>query len=476
MWSDYPITKYNGWVRKQEVSLFDYLDRDVRSLLQLRINGDGKDGREIQKDIHVLRDLDMLSDMKCESICIERWFPACIGRWWLSSVEDEQFRQVCLERVTEALRTNTSMDSVVLRDFNIDDAHTGEKLGSILEGKSLRYLNFESINFERKGGANFFRGFESGGVRVSIMHVVNCSGFADGVGRVLRQNIVIKCLHISGGQMEDAVVGEFAAGLRVASHLFWMKIESVYICMEGVVSMTEAFAEQVSITELSFDRVHFGDRGAEAVGRALRSNVRIKKLALKECRITNMGSVQLAYSLKLNNTLQELDLRGNRPGGLPCDSTHSETLQAMFAQKLVEAFAASTTLTKITLDTNWKGNVSARILAEGFGSVQRFIEGDEQWEQQLDLEIFQITSQLDELRRRHEGDASGPPPEYQKLDRQFHLRSEEKRHPPGKYGTCVMILPVSTTPSHQRIQRVILSANGIERITTDQVIEVFAKN
>jgi Ran GTPase-activating protein (RanGAP) involved in mRNA processing and transport len=140
------------------------------------------------------------------------------------------------------------------------------------------------------------------------------------IADALTNNDTLEELDISHAcnEMGCASIQIFGLALAANTSLKRMNIDSCEIGVLGARSIAAALEDNFVLEELSMNNNEIMCAGAEMLGEALSSNSSLKKLWVQGCEMgcENCDSGMLAFSvaLKLNNTLQELDMSDNNIG------------------------------------------------------------------------------------------------------------------------------------------------------------------
>lgn len=130
---------------------------------------------------------------------------------------------------------------------------------------------------------------------------------------------------------------------------------------EGCIALFSVLTKCPTLTELNLRGNRIGERGADAIAKALGERIPLKVLDLAGNGIRRWGAERIAESLN-ESSLEELDLTGNQiKDGVRTDGDKEITTGA---SKLAEALATNSSLTKLNLAANAIGAAGIKDLAE----------------------------------------------------------------------------------------------------------------
>ncbi|CAO3564071.1 unnamed protein product [Mortierella alpina] len=158
-------------------------------------------------------------------------------------------------------------------------------------------------------------------------------------------------LDLSRNSIGDKEAQALSEALKTNSTLTSLSFCSNSIGDKGAQALSEALKTNSTLTSLSFYSNSIGDKGAQALSEALKTNSTLTTLLLGDNSIGANGVQALSEALKTNSTLTYLGLGENSIG-------------ANGAQALSEAFRINSTLTTLNLYKNSIGDKGAQALFE----------------------------------------------------------------------------------------------------------------
>ncbi|GMF18823.1 unnamed protein product [Phytophthora lilii] len=136
---------------------------------------------------------------------------------------------------------------------------------------------------------------------------------ASAIAELLRTNTSLTTLTLSRNQIGDAGVEKLAAGLseNAGATLKELHVTDVGISGAGLDALAPLLATEscsLETLQLSFNAL---DKATSKFFGALATNKSVKKLQLKECKLTDEHVAAFAAALKQNTTLVEIDMSDN---------------------------------------------------------------------------------------------------------------------------------------------------------------------
>ncbi|RMX66126.1 hypothetical protein KXD40_008596 [Peronospora effusa] len=173
------------------------------------------------------------------------------------------------------------------------------------------------------------------------------------IAELLKTNKVLTTLTLSRNQIGDEGMEKLAKGLseNVESKVKELNVADVGISGAGLDHLEVLVANvncSLTTLQLSFNSL---TSATSAFFDALATNKSVKKLQLKECKLTDEHVAALASALKQNTTLTEIDLSDNELTPISCAS-------------LAEGLRDNKTLEILRLSNNKCGDDGAVLLAE----------------------------------------------------------------------------------------------------------------
>eukprot|EP00511_Aplanochytrium_stocchinoi_P002917 CAMPEP_0204843886 /NCGR_PEP_ID=MMETSP1346-20131115/48242_1 /ASSEMBLY_ACC=CAM_ASM_000771 /TAXON_ID=215587 /ORGANISM="Aplanochytrium stocchinoi, Strain GSBS06" /LENGTH=984 /DNA_ID=CAMNT_0051983107 /DNA_START=91 /DNA_END=3046 /DNA_ORIENTATION=+ len=169
--------------------------------------------------------------------------------------------------------------------------------GAVAIGDSLRYNKTLKILFLQWNGIG-----PQGGIAI---------------GDALRHNDTLTSLDLYDNQIRDEGASRIADALKINQSLQNLNLRWNNIKDEGASRIADALKINKSLQNLNLGSNEIGDNGAVAIGNAILKNKKcaLVTLHLRGNKIDARGAEKIAEVLKINNTLQELNLDDNDING-----------------------------------------------------------------------------------------------------------------------------------------------------------------
>jgi hypothetical protein len=153
---------------------------------------------------------------------------------------------------------------------------------------------------------------------------INRFDAADELANVIRVNKTIINLHLYGNYLGNKGVEAIGKALIENNTLRKLDISMNNIGSDGAIALAIGLESNNTLTELSLWNNNIGSDGAIALAKSLESNNTLTALYLDENNIGDTGFSKLAEALSRNNTLTTLRISGNKITILPIDLALNE--------------------------------------------------------------------------------------------------------------------------------------------------------
>ena len=197
---------------------------------------------------------------------------------------------------------------------------------------------------------------------------------AQTLGAFLKVNQTLQALDLENNEIGDKGAKALGAALKVNQSLQLLNLGNNEIGDTGVWALKTALKVNHTLQSLNLKHNQISNYGTEALGTALQINQSLQSLNLKDNLISNTGAQTIATALKINKTLQSLNL-GNVHisdtgalawGGSRKDNqslySHFDKIGNVGAQALGAALKVNQSLQKLNLSFNKIGDTGALAL------------------------------------------------------------------------------------------------------------------
>ena len=228
-----------------------------------------------------------------------------------------------LERITEALAANTSLESLTISMLFIYGTAESSLIKMFDTNMNLCHIYVDFL-FSVQGFYKLtvlFR--DKPFLKEKFIGEMKCDINGDEDALFLSDHQDMPELHDVGTMYALTDDGaRYIAGLLYHnfSQLCKLETDDCSITDVGAKTLADALHQNSTLTELCLNNNDIGDAGAKALADALHHNSTLKELHLEQNSIGDAGAVALAKALHHNSTLQRLQLHGNN--GIGREGTH----------------------------------------------------------------------------------------------------------------------------------------------------------
>ena len=220
---------------------------------------------------------------------------------------------VGLRAIAPALKTNTFITELDLRDNNIDE--DGMKLiaKTLSDNLFINHLDISMNNINNAGLEEFLKSLTT---NQHIKHLnMSQTGLkdrhADMISNFIKENATIKIFLLNRNEFSVAGGALIGNALAVNSTISHLDLSWNHIRYAGATAIGQALKLNSSLTTINIAWNGFADNGAEAIAKALFTNDTLQELDVSYNRISDKGSTVLADSLKVNKTIRVLKMNWN---------------------------------------------------------------------------------------------------------------------------------------------------------------------
>ena len=255
--------------------------------------------------------------------------------------------------LAEAMKVNTTLTQLVLRQNNIGDAGAASLAEAMKVNTTLTQLDLLGNNIGDAGATSLAEAMKVNTTLTQLVLWQNSIGDtgATSLGKAMKVNTALTQLVLWQNNIGDAGAASLAEATKVNATLTQLDLSHNNIGDAGSTSLGEAMKVNTTLTQLNLRHNHIGDAGASSLGEAMKVNKALTQLVLWQNNIGDAGSASLAEAIKVNTTLTQLDLSHNNIGDAG-------------AASLAEAMKVNTTLTQLVLWQNNIGRAGAASLTE----------------------------------------------------------------------------------------------------------------
>ena len=255
--------------------------------------------------------------------------------------------------LAEAMKVNTTLTQLVLRQNNIGDAGAASLAEAMKVNTTLTQLDLLGNNIGDAGATSLAEAMKVNTTLTQLVLWQNSIGDAGAtsLGKAMKVNTALTQLVLWQNNIGDAGAASLAEATKVNATLTQLDLSHNNIGDAGSTSLGEAMKVNTTLTQLNLRHNHIGDAGASSLGEAMKVNKALTQLVLWQNNIGDAGSASLAEAIKVNTTLTQLDLSHNNIGDAG-------------AASLAEAMKVNTTLTQLVLWQNNIGHAGAASLTE----------------------------------------------------------------------------------------------------------------
>ncbi len=265
-----------------------------------------------------------------------------------------RFKDEDIKILSEALKTNTSLQSLELSMNDITDDGALHLANALKTHKTLKVLNLSDNKITDIGAQHLANALE---VNISLQtlnmsHNLIGNQGARYIAKALESNKTLQELNIKRNSIGDDGTQYFAKALGTGASLQVLHLSSNDdITDAGMQYLANALETNTSLHELYLQHNKITAVGVQHLANMLKSNKTLQLLALLHNDIGNVGAQYFAEMLKSNNILQKLYIGANN-------------ITNAGAQHLAKVLKSNTSLQVLDLRYNDIDEIGAQYLLE----------------------------------------------------------------------------------------------------------------
>ncbi|KAF1317771.1 Lrr-containing protein, partial [Globisporangium splendens] len=265
------------------------------------------------------------------------------------------------KRLAESIAVNTQLEELYLSGHRLGQEGLQAFADCVAVNTTLKHLCVGEDSLGDEGVKvlcdGIARNANSGLQTWDLEHKSIALAGAAAIGKLLETNTTLHTLTISRNALGDGAVGEFLAGLRAnpqptLKHLLATDIGITGAALDHFASLLKVSTCSLESLQLSFNGL---DSATTAFFDALASNMSLKKLHLKDCKLNDTQAEALGNALKQNATLEEIDLSDNCLTSVACAA-------------LAEGLKKNTALKSLNLGNNKCQDAGAILIGEALAA------------------------------------------------------------------------------------------------------------
>ena len=268
---------------------------------------------------------------KCKDLCIpvisdqeKRFLNYCIKNFKSRKFQMKEtgVGLCCGEVIGEVLRNNSSFSSLCLGKNLLKDAGATRLVKSLQKSLSLVHLDISSNELTPEGSEQILELLEN---HLSITSIdmsshqglhrnrLAAAGSA-AVGRLLQNNSILYMLNIAGTGIGAAGLDSITSGLKNNTSLGVLNLSNNLLGGKALERLADTLAD-TNLHELNISWNKIGNEGCEHLGLLISGGCggycTLTKLDISGNEITEAGISKLFAALRVNSTLQQLNLKRN---------------------------------------------------------------------------------------------------------------------------------------------------------------------
>lgn len=216
-----------------------------------------------------------------------------------------------ISHVAEILKTTTTLKSLTLKNYRINDKKMEVLRDSLIHNKTLTKLNL-SRNSLYNNGIEILSHILENNTNITELNV-SCNYFTEGLvflSEALKKNKTLKTLKLSDELLPTAFT-KFAKMLEDNNTLTYLSFKNVVFGARGMEILCNSLRKNKALTCLELHHIAIGleiCKQFKILSEFLETNNTLTSLILSSNYIPHTGLISLTEALKKNNTLVKLDL------------------------------------------------------------------------------------------------------------------------------------------------------------------------
>ena len=270
-----------------------------------------------------------------------------------ADVNNRTLRKLHLASLAEAIKVNTTLTKLNLKNDNISAANAAYLSEAMKINTTLTLLNLSNNKIGAAGASSLAEALKVNTTLTELDLWSNNIGAAGAtsLAEAMKVNTTLTKLNLWDNNIGAAGAASLAEAMKVNTTLTQLNLWNNNIRNAGAASLADAMKVNTTLTQINLTTNHITDVGAASLAQALKVNTTLTQLNLWNNGIDFFGAASLAEAMKVNTTLTQLNLLNNRIG-------------AAGAASLAEAMKVNTTLTQLDLQRNEIDDTGAASLTE----------------------------------------------------------------------------------------------------------------
>lgn len=287
--------------------------------------------------------------------CFEAWFhrvceavqrnDPSIEELEIDCGEPSLFDDTDMMALADAMRANTSVTHLVLRNIVIDGCSAQHFKPMLINTKSISSLHLEEI----RGEGPMAAALALSGNHISCIRTLHLEGntidvhTAQALELMLKSNHTLEDFRLCHNSISSEGLSSLSKGLMGNRHLKSLDLSGNGLDDVAVSKISNSLVHNEKLEVLRLDFNEIGSFGAQAIASMLRRNRYLKELHLFGNHVDSDGTVALADALEINSALKTLILSFNNIGDRGVEA-------------LANSMTSNVSLTRISFASNGIGN------------------------------------------------------------------------------------------------------------------------
>ena len=252
-----------------------------------------------------------------------------------------------IKKIAEAIRVTKTLQKLSLRENKLSDDEVAAISYSLNSNVSLQELNLTRNNITDEGAKKIAKAIQENETLQTLNLSYNniSDDGAEAISYSLEINVSLQELNLTRNNITDEGAKKIAKAIQVTKTLRKLNLNENQIFDDGAADIGNSLIVNKSLQELNIQGhgVHapcvITNKGAKNLSKAIRVNTTLQKLDLSHNKISDDGAAAISDSLEINKSLQELNLLMN-------------TIANEGAKKIAKAIQVNKALQKLDLSYN----------------------------------------------------------------------------------------------------------------------------